>query len=270
MNMIAIYMLSGTLLSGLIAATKDRSVLFWAVLGVVSGPIAVAIVMWLPSRKPMRTSPYPPHAVRSIADEIDALDDMRQRGMITDNEFVQGKAQILGWPVTSPMPPGLSPQHVIADGRRTWASYHPATRTALEDLARRHHLDLRWSDDISFEMVAIYPVQAGLSLEFTIALEKGAVHCWGKGWNLDGLEIGRPDLGLPRGLDHVLDAVIEGTGRIATRTACGKSAPFQVALQVLENGRWQTIRRQGWLPRPPLWRRHIFMNEADKTSVAPG
>lgn len=264
MNMIAVYMLSGMVLSALIAAARDRSVIFWALLGIVAGPIAVAIVMWLPSREPAAVSTYPPHTMRSLADEIDALDDMRQRGMITDDEFSQGKAQLLAWPLTSPIPPALSPQRVIADGRRTWASYQLATRTAFANLARRHQLDVCWRDDIPFEVVATYPVQLGLSLEFTLALEKGAIHLWGKGWNFDGVEIGRPDLGLPRGIDAAFDALIEGTGRIVTRTAYGASAPFQVSLQVIVDNRWQTILRRGWLPWPPLWRRHILMNDDGK------
>lgn len=82
MNMIAVYMLSGTMLSALIAAARDRSVILWAAFGILAGPIAVAIVMWLPSRRPAPVSPYPPHAMRSLADEIEALDDQRQRGMI--------------------------------------------------------------------------------------------------------------------------------------------------------------------------------------------
>lgn len=270
MNAIAVYMLSGTVLSALIAAARDRSVIFWAVFGIVAGPIAVAIVMWLPSRRPAPVPASPPHAVRSIADEIYALDDMRQRGMITDDEFAQGKAQILAWPVTSPIPPALSPQRVITDGRRTWASYQPATRTALADLARRHHLDIRWRDDVPFEVVATYPVQPGLSLEFTLALEKGAIHLWGEGWNLDGVEIGRTDLGLPRGIDTALDALIEGTGRIVARTAYGSREPFQIALQMFEHGSWQTVLRRGWLPWPPLWRQRIFMNDDDKGRDVPG
>lgn len=270
LNAITIYMLSGTVLSAFIAAARDRSVIFWAVFGIVAGPIAVAIVMWLPSRKPVPVSPYPPHAVRSLADEIYALDDMRQRGMITDDEFAQGKAQILAWPVTSSIPPALLPQRVIADGRRTWASYQLATRTAFADLARRHRLDIRWRDDVPFEVVATYPAQPGLSLEFTLALEKGAIHLWGEGWNLDGVEIGRTDLGLPRGMDSMLDALIEGTGRIVTRTAFGAPAPFQVALQMFEHGSWQTVLRRGWLPWPPFWRRRVFINADAKDGVGAG
>jgi hypothetical protein len=34
---------------------------------------------------------------------------------------------------------------------------------------------------LPFEVVATYPVQLGLSLAFTLALEKDAIHCWGEG-----------------------------------------------------------------------------------------
>ena len=265
-NAITIYMLSGVVLSAFIAAARDRSVIFWAVFGIVAGPIAVAIVMWLPSRKPVPVSPYPPDAVRSLADEIDALDVMRQRSMISDDEFAQGKAQVLAWPVTSSIPAALSPQRVIGDGRRTWASYQLATRAAFDDLARRHHLDIRWRDDLPFEVIANYHVQQRLSLKFTLALEKGTVHLWGKGWNLDGVEIGRPDLGLPRGMKSTLDALIDGIGRIVTRTTYGAPAPFQVALQVFGDNRWQTILRRGWIPWPPLWRQQILTNDQAETS----
>ena len=260
MDMIAVYMLSGTVLSALIAAARDRSVVLWALLGIVAGPIAVAAVMWLPSRRPVPASPYPPHAVRSLADEIEALDDQRQRGMITDDEFAQGKAQILAWPVTSLVPFALSAGRVIADGRRTWANYQPATRAAFADLARRHRLDLRWRDDLPFEVAATYPVQSGLSLEFTLGLLQGTLHCSGEGWILGEVEIGRPDLGLPRGIDRGLAALIEGTGRVVTRTALGARAPFQVSLQMHENGFWQVVHRRGWVPWPPVWRRRVIAN----------
>jgi hypothetical protein len=267
MNAIAIYMSSGMVLSSFIAAAKDRSVVFWAVFGIIAGPIAVAVVMWLPSRRPVAPPRHPPYAMRSIADEIDALDDMRQRGMITDSEFAQGKAQILAWPVTSPIPPALSPQRVIADGRRTWASYQPATRAAFTNLGHRHHLDIHWGDDLPFEVLATYPAQLGLSLAFTLALEKGVIHCWGEGWDLESAEIGRPDKGIPGDLDQALDALIEGTGRIVVRTAYGTKAPFHISLQMLRNDRWRTVRRRFQLPWPPLWQRRILMNDpADKST----
>lgn len=265
MSMITIYMLSGTVLSALIAAARDRSVILWAVLGIIAGPIAVAIVMWLPSRRPVPVSPYPPQAVRSLADEIEALDNLRQRGMISEAEYEQGKAQILAWPVSSLIPLALSPQRVIADGRRTWASYQLATRTAFLDLARRHRLELRWRNDVPYEMAATFPVQPGLSLEFTLALEKGMIYLWGDGWNLDGVEIGPPQAGLPRGFDAMLDALIDGTARIVTRTSRGSPTPFSVSLQMTSEGRWQTVSRRGSLPWPPLWRRRIMANNAVAT-----
>lgn len=270
MTMIAIYMLSGTVLAAAIAAVRDRSVIFWAVCGIIGGPIAVAIIMWLPSRRPPTVPVYPPHAVRSLADEIEALDNQRQRGMISDAEFVQGKVQILAWPVTSPIPPALSPQRVIADGRRTWASYQPATRAAFADLARRHHLVVRWRDDVPFEVVATYHVQAGLSLEFTLALEKGTIHCWGDGWELEGADVGRPDKGIPDDLDLALNALIEGTGRILIRTAHGAPKPFWTALQVFRDGRWRTIRRRAGLPWPPVWRQRLIVNRQGELGTTIG
>lgn len=264
MNMIAIYMLSGTVFSAFIAGAKDRSVVLWALFGILAGPIAVALLMWLPSRRPALTPLHPSHAMHSIADEIDALDDMRQRGMISDDEFAQGKAQILAWPVTSPIPQALSPQRVIADGRRTWTSYQPATRVAFADLARRHGLVVSWRDDFPFEVVATYPVQPGLGLEFTLALERGAIYFWGEGWNLDNVEVGRPDKGMPPGFDHALDAFIEGAGRIVSRTAYGAPSPFWVSLQVQHEDRWQTIHRQAALPWPPFWRKCDIRNREAK------
>ena len=250
MTAIGLAMVISAILSGIIAAAKERTVSLWAVLGLLTGPIAVTIVLYLPTSKP-----GPPAApVRSIAQEIDSLDEMRQRGIISDDEFAQGKAQVLAWPITSPIPPALTPQRVWADGRRTWASYQPATRAACVAFARRHKLELIWRDDVPAEVVATYPVQMRLSLEFTLALEKGEIHCWGTGWKLRGIRLYRPDTGLPGALEEALDALIEGSGRVLIRTALGAPAPFWIALQVRRDRRWRTVLRQGGIPVLPFWR----------------
>jgi hypothetical protein len=48
----------------------------------------------------------------------------------------------------------------------------------LTTLAYRCQLKLRWRDDVPLELVATYPAQAGLSLELSLGLDKGMVHCW--------------------------------------------------------------------------------------------
>ena len=265
MTAIGLAVVIGAILSGIIAAAKDRSVILWAALGLLTGPIAVAIVLYLPSCKQLP----PATPVRSIAQEIDSLEEMRQRGIISDNEFTQGKAQVLAWPISSPIPPALTPQRVWADGRRTWASYQPATRAACAALARRHKLELNWRDDVPAEIVATYPVQPGLSLEFSLALDKGVVHCWGTGWELGGIRLHRPDTGLPGDLEEALDALIEGPGRVLVRTALGALAPFWVAVQVRRDGRWRTVRRRAGIPIPPLWRRTVIMNTATRNGASP-
>ncbi|SEN69748.1 hypothetical protein SAMN05192583_3345 [Sphingomonas gellani] len=257
-------------ISGAIAEYKQRSTYIWAGLGLIAGPIAVMLILYVPSRRPGKAPVAPESAsMRSIADEIYSLEEMRQRGIISDDEFTQGKAQLLAWPLSSPIPPALSPQRVWADGRRTWASYQPATRAAFTDLARRHELKVRWRDDVPFEVVCTYPVQPRLSLEFTLALEKGTIHCWGEGWELEGVDIGRPDKGMPGDLDQALDALIEGSGRVLIRTAYGATAPFWVALQVFRDDRWRTIRRRVGLPWPPVWRRQLLANHHGKPGTAP-
>jgi len=119
---------------------------------------------------------------------------------------------------------------------------------------------MRWRDDVPFELVCTYPVQPRLSLEFTLALEKGAIHCWGEGWALDGIAIGRANQGVPHDLGEALDALIDGAGRVLTRTACGTTSPFWVSLQVFKHDRWRTVRRQVGLPWPPVWQRRHLMN----------
>ena len=252
MNELALSMLCSAVLSGAIATFKERSTIVWTGLSLVAGPIAVALILCLPSRKikPAQGSGHPP---RSIVDEIDALDNMRQRGIITDAEFHQGKVQVLAWPVSSPIPPALTPQRVWADGRRTWASYQPATRAAFAEFARRHRLHLRWRDDVPLEVVCTFPVQPGLSLEVSLGLEKGTIHCWGEGWDLPAADLHHPDSGLPGDLEEALDALVEGWGRVLIRTAYKASTPFWVSLQVCRDGRWRTIRRRTGLPFPPLW-----------------
>lgn len=144
--------------------------------------------------------------------------------------------------------------------RSLWTSYQPATRTAFSALAQRHGLKMRWRDDVPFELVCTYPVQPCLLLEFTLALEKGAIHCWGEGWALDGIAIGRPDEGMPRDLNQALDALIDGADRVLIRTALGATTPFWVSLQVFKDDRWRTVRRQVGLPWPPVWQRCHLMN----------
>jgi hypothetical protein len=274
MNMLVVTMLLSAGISGIVASGKDRSPVFWLALGLVTGPIAVAVILWLPSHA-MRTARASLTPSRSIVDEINGLEEMRQRGLITDDEFRQGKVQILAWPIDAPIPPALTPQRVWADGRRTWASYQAATRDALIDLARRHELELRWRDDVPFEVVATFAVQPGLSVEFSLGLEKGMIHCWGDGWSLGAEGLNLPTTGLPRDLEDALDALIEGKGRIVIRTAEGSASPFRVSLQIRRGGKWQTVSRRSGLPAVPVWRRRILMNtdpesRASAKSRAPG
>jgi hypothetical protein len=161
--------------------------------------------------------------------------------------------KVLAWPLSSPIPAALTPQRVWADKRRTWESYQAPTRAAISALARRHGLELRWPDDIPLEVVATFPAQAGLSVEFSIGLEKGSIECWGPGWDLGSVVLHRPEAGLPTALDQALDALIDGGGRLLVRTALGASSPFCVCLQVRHDGRWKTVLRRCSIPVPPVW-----------------
>ena len=252
MNELALSMLCSAVLSGGIATFKERSTIVWTGLGLVAGPIAVALILCLPSRRISPVQGLAP-APRSIAAEIEALEEMRQRGIITDAEFQQGKVQVLAWPVSSLIPPAFTPQRIWSDSRRTWASYQPATRAAFAEFARRHRLHLRWRDDVPFEVACTFPVQPGLSLEFSLGLEKGSIHCWGEGWDLPAADLCHPDKGLPGYLEDALNALVEGSGRVLIRTTFRASSSFWVALQVFRDGRWRTIVRRAGLPFPPLW-----------------
>ena len=79
-------MLCSAILSGAIASFKERSAIVWTGLGMVAGPIAVALIVCLPSRK-IKPAQGSGHLPRSIVDEIEALEEMRQRGIITDADF---------------------------------------------------------------------------------------------------------------------------------------------------------------------------------------
>lgn len=260
MNGLMLSMFVSTILSGVIAALRDRSVVLWTILGVLSGPIAVALLLCLPSRKAL----VPPTPVRTLASEIRELQELRERGLISNEEFEQGKAKVLAWPIASAVPPALPSPRAMADSGWTWANYQPAARAAFIDLAQRHHLDLQWPDDVPYEVVCTFPVQEGLSLAITLALEKGSVHCWGDGWTLDGATPGSPDVGLPAELVEGLDALIGGSGRLLVRTAYRDTSPFWTSLQVQRNGRWRTVRNQWDIPILPLWRRTIIENEPSR------
>jgi hypothetical protein len=101
MNMLALSMLLSAGAGGMIAFLKGRSPALWIGLGLCTGPITVALVLCLSDKKGGKPSTRPalapssPAAMRSIVDEIQALAEMRERGFITDDEFAQGKVQIL-------------------------------------------------------------------------------------------------------------------------------------------------------------------------------
>ncbi|MDD1453223.1 SHOCT domain-containing protein [Sphingomonas sp. H160509] len=264
MNLLIVSMLISAGVGGVIASFKGRSPALWMSLGLCTGPIAVALVLCLsnrkegkPSKRPALTPPVPK---RSIVDEIHGLAEMRERGLINDDEFLQGKVQILAWPVSSPIPPALTPQRVWADGRRTWASYQSATRASLEQFARRHALDPSWRSDVPLEVPCTFLVQPGLSFELSLALEKGTIHCWGAGWDLDPIDLHRPEQGLPPELEAALDALVCGAGRVVIRQTLGATAPFWVTLQTKTDGRWHTVRRRCGIPASPIWRRTIVTN----------
>ncbi|WP_129586149.1 SHOCT domain-containing protein [Sphingomonas montana] len=258
MNGLILSMFVSTILSGVIATVRDRSVILWTVLGMLTGPIAVAFLLCVPSRKAVITST----PTRSLASEIRELQELRERGLISDEQFEQGKARVLAWPVGSASQPALGSTRALADSGWTWASYHPAARAAFIDLAQRYRLELEWPDDVPFEAVCTFPVQPRLSFAITLALEKGSIHCWGDGWALDGSGPGNPDIGLPADLAEGLEALISGSGRLLVRTAFRDTSPFWTSLQVQRNGRWRTVRYQAGLPILPLWRRIIVKNEA--------
>lgn len=261
MNGLILSMFVSTILSGVIATVRDRSVILWTILGALTGPIAVALLLCLPSRKAVVT----PTPIRSLASEIRELQELRERGLISDHQFEQGKARVLAWPVGSADPPTLGSARALADSGWTWASYHPAARAAFVDLAQRYHLDLQWPDDVLFEVVCTLPVQPGLSFAVTLALEKGSIHCWGDGWAFDGAAPGNPEIGLPADLAEGLEALIAGSGRLLVRTAYRDTSPFWTSLQVQRNGRWRTVGYQAGIPILPLWRRMIVKNEAALT-----
>ena len=154
----------------------------------------------------------------------------------------------------------------LAGGRRTWASYQPAARAAFIDLAQKHHLEMYFRDDVPFEVVCTYPSQAGLSFAITLALDQGAIHCWGAGWSFDSLAVDHPGIGLPPNVRLGLNALINGSGRLLLRTAYGATSPFWISLQVQQNSRWRTVRRQAGLPFPPLWRRTLIRNQDSRRS----
>jgi hypothetical protein len=266
MNMLVLSMLLSAGVGGVTAFLKGRSPALWISLGLCIGPIAVALVLCLSDKKGGKPSTRPalapssPVPMRSIVDEIQALAEMRERGLITDDEFAQGKVQILAWPISSSIPPALTPERVWADGRRTWASYQPTTRASIEAFARRHALDLSWRSDVPLEVPCTFRVQPGLSFELSLALEKGMIHCWGEGWDLNPSELRRPEQGLPPDLKAALDALVRGTGRIVIRQAVRAPSPFWVALQTRTDGKWRTVRRVGGIPVPPVWRRRIIAN----------
>ena len=264
MNMLALSMLISAGVGGVIASFKGRSPALWMSLGLCIGPIAVALILYVPNRKEGSPSkqpvPTPPIPARSIVNEIHGLLEMRERGIINDAEFGQGKEQILAWPLSSPIPPALTPQRVWADGRRTWASYQPATLASLEEFARRHALSPSWRSDVPLEVPCTFRVQPGLSFELSLALEKGTIHCWGEGWDLDPIDLRRPEQGLPPELEAALDALVCGKGRIVMRQALRATSPFWVALQTKTDGRWHTVRRRWGIPVPPMWRRTVIAN----------
>ncbi|RZL23452.1 MAG: hypothetical protein EOP64_07850 [Sphingomonas sp.] len=251
-------MFVSTILSGVIATVRDRSVILWTILGVLTGPIAVGLLLCIPSRKAV----LPPISIRSLASEIRELEELRERGLLSDEEFAQGKARVLASPLKSEIPPALPPNRALSDSGWTWASYQPATRAAFIDLAQRHRLNLQWQDDVPFEVVCTFPVQPRLSFAITLALEKGSIHCWGDGWALDGTAPGNPEIGLPADLAEGLGALLGGSGRLVVRTAYRDKSPFWTSLQVPRNGRWRTVRYQSGIPILPLWRRIVIRNDA--------
>jgi hypothetical protein len=258
MNGLILSMFVSMMLSGVIATLRDRSVILWTILGVLTGPIAVGLLLCMPSRKAV----LPPISIRSLASEIRELEELRERGLLSDDEFAQGKARVLASPLKSEIPPALPPNRALSDSGWTWASYRPATRAAFIDLAQRHRLNLQWRDDVPFEVVCTFPVQPRLSFAITLALEKGSIHCWGDGWALDGAAPGNPDIGLPADLAEGLEALLGGSGRLLVRTAYRDKSPFWTSLQVPRNGRWRTVRYQAGIPNLPLWRRIVIRNDA--------
>lgn len=121
MNGLILSMFVSTVLSGVIATVRDRSVILWTILGVLIGPIAVGLLLCIPSRKAV----LPPISIRSLASEIRELEELWERGLLSDDGFAQGKARVLASPLKSEIPPALPPNRALSDSVGEWPKQNP-------------------------------------------------------------------------------------------------------------------------------------------------
>ncbi|WP_237702531.1 SHOCT domain-containing protein [Sphingomonas sp. S17] len=84
--------------SAVLAEGRGRSSDLWLILGLLFGPITLLIIACLPRESPPKRADHIPEqtAPATTADEIAKLMDLKDRGALTDAEFAQQKAKLLG------------------------------------------------------------------------------------------------------------------------------------------------------------------------------
>lgn len=91
--LLVVGMLGFAMLSGAIAAEKNRTFFGWAALGLLFGPITVLVLAAIPKVDP--ESDAPALAAASTADELAKLADLHASGALDDAEFAAAKARLL-------------------------------------------------------------------------------------------------------------------------------------------------------------------------------
>lgn len=85
--------------TAIIAEGRGRSYGLWFLLGLIFGPLALLIVAAVPKDRTASPSPpivEPQGPISSLANDLTQLANLRDQGILTDEEFATQKRKLLG------------------------------------------------------------------------------------------------------------------------------------------------------------------------------
>lgn len=95
MGLLAAFWLISAALCVSIAANKGHSVIGWFLVGLVLGPLCVVILSLMESRKEYRSQASLREGRRSAVDELFNLQEMLERGDISEADFESAKRRLM-------------------------------------------------------------------------------------------------------------------------------------------------------------------------------
>ena len=140
-------------------------------------------------------------------------------------------------------------------------------RHMLAEIARRHGLEVVWSENIELELECTWPKQPGLDFELRFALSDDELTFGTDDWNADIFPLDDPEVW--RQVGDAIDGLVTGETRIKLYRALGRPKPYWSVVQLRGGDRWKHVSTGAGCAVPPIIRRSIVRNGHATQSAPP-